>query len=341
MTQLSGQNEQKIYDNIRNTVAQAQQKAYAAVNFAMVEAYWEIGRLIYEAQGEQERAEYGRGLLKFLSQKLTAEFGKGYTTTNLKYMRQFYLSFPIGHALRGQLSWTHYRLLMRVEDKAARDFYLDECAKSNWSTRQLERQINTFFYQRLLASREKESVRREIQTLEKVPEAKDIIRDPYVLEFLGLEATPNLYERDIEQGLIDHLQRFLLELGRGFSFVARQQRISFDGEHYYIDLVFYNFIIKCFVLIDLKLGRLTHQDLGQMQMYVNYYTRELMNEGDNKPLGIVLCADKSDSVVKYTLAEDNSQIFASAYKLYIPTEEEFKRELEKEQEILEIRGLTL
>ena len=161
-----------------------------------------------------------------------------------------------------------------------------------------------------------------------------------MLEFLGLEATPNLYEKDVEQGLIDHLQKFLLELGRGFSFVARQQRISFDGEHYYIDLVFYNFIIKCFVLIDLKLGRLTHQDLGQMQMYVNYYTRELMNEGDNKPLGIVLCADKSDSVVKYTLADDNSQIFASTYKLYIPTEEEFKRELEKEQEILEIRGLT-
>jgi len=166
--------------------------------------------------------------------------------------------------------------------------------------------------------------------------AMDIIRDPYVLEFLGLQQTPNLYEKDIEQGLIDHLQKFLLELGRGFSFVARQKRISFDGEHYYIDLVFYNYILKCFVVIDLKVGKLTHQDIGQMQMYVNYYTRELMNEGDNPPIGIILCADKSDSVVKYTLPEENNQIYASKYKLYMPTEEEFKRELVKEQELLEL-----
>lgn len=327
--------ESSVYENIRLTVTEAQQKVYATVNFVMVETYWNIGKQIYEAQGENERAEYGKGLLKFLSKKLTAEFGKGYTFANLKNMRQFYLTFPNSYAVRSQLSWTHYRLLMRVEDSAARDFYLDECAKSNWSTRQLERQINTFYYQRLLSSQDKDGVRDEIQTLEKGVDAKDIIRDPYVLEFLGLEQTPNLYEKDIEQGLIDHLQKFLLELGRGFSFVARQRRITFGGEHYYIDLVFYNYILKCFVVIDLKIGKLTHQDIGQMQMYVNYYTRELMNEGDNLPIGIVLCADKSDSVVKYTLPEDNNQIFTSKYKLYMPTEEELKRELAKEQELLE------
>lgn len=325
-----------LYENIRNEVTKARQKVYAAVNSAMVETYWNIGKQIYEAQGESERAEYGSGLLKFLSEKLTEEFGKGFTVTNLKYMRQFYIAFPNRHALSDQLSWTHYRMLLKVEDEKARNFYLLESEKSNWSTRQLERQINSFYYQRLLSSKDEDSVRNEIQSLEQGVDAKDIIRDPYVLEFLGLEQTANLYEKDIEQGLIDHLQKFLLELGRGFSFVARQKRISFDGEHYYIDLVFYNYILKCFVIIDLKVGKLSHQDLGQMQMYVNYYTRKLMNEGDNLPIGIVLCADKSDSVVKYTLPEGNNQIYASKYKLYMPTEEELRRELAKEQEILEI-----
>lgn len=332
--------ENNIYERIRSEVEKARQKVYATVNLTMVETYWNIGKQIYEAQDKSERAEYGKGLLKFLSQKLTKEFGKGFTVTNLKYMRQFYMAFPNSHSLSDQLSWTHYRMLLKVEDEKTRNFYLKECEKSNWSTRQLERQINSFYYQRLLSSQDKDSVRDKIQTLEKGVDAKDIIRDPYVLEFLGLEQTPNLYEKDIEQGLINHLQKFLLELGRGFSFVARQKRISFDGEHYYIDLVFYNYILKCFVIIDLKLGKLNHQDIGQMQMYVNYYTRELMNEGDNLPIGIVLCADKSDSVVKYTLPEGNNQIYASKYKLYMPTEEELKRELAKEQEVLEIeKGL--
>ncbi len=332
---MSYLSENNLYERIRNTVAEAQQKVYSTVNFVMVETYWNVGKQIYEAQGENERAEYGIGLLKFLSEKLTEEFGKGYTIANLKNMRQFYLTFSNSYALRSQLSWTHYRLLMRVEDSAARDFYLGECAKSNWSTRQLERQINSFYYQRLLSSQNKAGVRNEIRTLEKGVEAKDIICDPYVLEFLGLQQTPNLYEKDIEHGLIDHLQKFLLELGRGFSFVSRQKCITFDREHYFIDLVFYNYILKCFVIIDLKIGKLTHQDIGQMQMYVNYYTREMMNEGDSLPIGIILCADKSDSVVKYTLPENNNQIFASKYKLYMPTEEELKRELEKEQEFLE------
>lgn len=339
MNSLEG-NGNNLYENIRNEVAKARQKVYAAVNFAMVETYWNIGKQIYEAQGENERAEYGNGLLKLISEKLTEEFGRGFIVRNLNNMRSFYIAFPNWNALSTNLSWTHYRLLLKVEDEKARKFYMQECEKSNWSTRQLERQINSFYYQRLLSSQDKDSVGNEIQNLEQGVDAKDIIRDPYVLEFLGLEQTPNLYEKDIEQGLINHLQKFLLELGRGFSFVARQKRISFDGEHYYIDLVFYNYILKCFVIIDLKVGKLTHQDLGQMQMYVNYYTRELMNEGDNLPIGIVLCADKSDSVVKYTLPEGNNQIYASKYKLYMPTEEELKRELAKEQEILELeKGL--
>jgi predicted nuclease of restriction endonuclease-like (RecB) superfamily len=242
-------------------------------------------------------------------------------------MRQFYMMYQKRYTLCSELSWSHYRILMRISDDNRREWYTEECAKSGWSVRQLERQINTMFYERLLSSKEKDAVATEIQMTEPKPEYEKIIRDPYVLEFLDLPENPHFYEKDLEQAIIDHLQKFLLELGRGFSFVARQKKISFDGRHFYIDLVFYNYILKCFVLIDLKLGDLTHQDLGQMQMYVNYYTRELMNEGDNPPIGIVLCADKSDAIVKYTLSENDTQIFASKYMTYIPSEEEFKREL--------------
>lgn len=317
----------ETYTKVRNSVITAQSRIYSAVNTAMVQAYWEIGEQIYLACGENDRAEYGAGLLKYLSEQLTAEFGKGFTVANLKNMRQFYRAYSNRYTLCSELSWSHYRVLMRISDDKRREWYTDECAKSGWSVRQLERQINTMFYERLLSSKDKESVAAEIQTTEPKPEYEKIIRDPYVLEFLDLPANPHFYEKDLEQALIDHLQNFLLELGRGFSFVARQKMISFDGRQFYIDLVFYNYILKCFVLIDLKLGDLTHQDLGQMQMYVNYYTRELMNEGDNPPIGIVLCADKSDAIVKYTLPEDNKQIFASRYMTYIPSEEEFKKEL--------------
>lgn len=308
----------------------ARNKVYSTANFAMIEAYWNIGKKIIEKQGGKDKAEYGLGLIKELSTQMTKDFGKGFTVTNLKYMRQFYLTFPNGHALRGELSWTHYRSLMRVENEKARNFYLEEAIKSAWSTRQLDRQINSFFYERLLSSKNKEEVSQTIINLEKGATPGDIIRDPYVLEFLGLVPNPDFYESDLEQALITHLQKFLLELGRGFSFVARQQRFSFDGRHFRIDLVFYNYILKCFVLIDLKIGDLTHQDLGQMQMYVHYYEREMMNEGDNPPIGIILCADKSDSVVKYTLPQDEKQIFASKYKLYLPSEEELLNELNKE-----------
>lgn len=327
--------EQKFYDEIKIILSEARNKVYQTANFAMVEAYWNIGKNIVEQQGGEEKAEYGSNLIKELSKQMTKDFGKGFTPTNLKYMRQFYLVFPNSHALRGELSWTHYRSLMKVENKNARQFYLEETIKANWSTRQLERQINSFFYERLLSSQNKDIVSAEIKRLEPERVPEDIIRDPYVLEFLGLNQNDDFYESDLEQALITHLQKFLLELGRGFSFVARQKRITFDGRHFRIDLVFYNYILKCFVLIDLKIGDLTHQDLGQMQMYVHYYERELINEGDNPPIGIVLCADKSESVVKFTLPENETQIFASKYKLYLPSEEELLQELRKEYNVLE------
>jgi len=319
--------QEDAYKTIRGYVIAAQQHIYTAVNAAMVETYWNIGKEIYEACGENDRAAYGKQVLKYISERLTAEFGKGFDIRNLRYMRQFYLTFPKRNTLCSVLSWSHYRLLMRVPDENARSFYAEEAVKSNWSVRQLERQINTMYYNRILASRDKESVAAEIQTTVPKPEYEKIIKDPYVLEFLDLPANEHYYESDLEQALIDHLQKFLLELGRGFSFVARQKHINFDGRHFYIDLVFYNYILKCFVLIDLKTGDLTHQDIGQMQMYVNYYTRKLMNEGDNPPIGILLCADKSDTLVQYTLPEDNRQIYAAKYMPYMPTVEELKREL--------------
>ena len=325
----------QFYEQIKHILETPRQKAYTAANSAMVEAYWNIGRHIVERQGGKSRAEYGSGLIKELSAQMTKDFGKGFTIANLKNMRQFYLTFPNGYALRSELSWSHYRLLMRVENERARSFYLDECVKSRWSARQLERQINTLFYERLLSSKDKAGVASEIKKLEPERMPEDVIRDPYVLEFLGISPNADFYESDLESALITHLQKFLLELGRGFSFVARQKRFTVDGRHFRIDLVFYNYILKCFVLIDLKVGDLTHQDLGQMQMYVHYYERELMNEGDNPPIGIILCASKSESLVKYTLPENEKQIFASRYKLYLPSEEELLRELNREYSALE------
>lgn len=325
--ELLDQNTEKTYLNVRQYVIEAQTKVYRAVNSAMVAAYWQIGKEIYDACGENERATYGKRLLANLSKKLSVEFGKGFDESNLRTMRRFYLAFPIQDAVSPELSWTHYRELIKVADHNARDFYLSEAVKAGWSSRQLQRQINTMYYDRILASQNKEAVSAEIQTTEPKPEYEQIIKDPYVLEFLNLPANEHYYESDIEQALIDHLQKFLLELGRGFSFVARQKHFNIEGRHFYIDLVFYNYITKCFVLFDLKAGDLTHQDIGQMQMYVNYYTREMMNKGDNPPIGILLCADKSDTLVKYTLPEENRQIYAAKYLPYMPTEEELKREL--------------
>ena len=263
---------------------------------------------------------------------MTSDFGKGFTTTNLKNMRTFYLAFPIGQTLSDQLSWSHYCALIRVTQKDARQFYLEECIKGNWSVRELKRQIDSFHYERLVG-KPTLTAPPEGEPVPKQPE--DIIRDPYVLEFLDLKEDAAWHESDLEQALINHLQDFMLELGRGFAFVGRQKRITLDGDHFYIDLVFYNYVARCFVLVDLKTGTLTHQDLGQMQMYVNYYTRKLMNEGDNPPVGLVMCADKKDAVVKYTLPEGERNIFVSKCLPNLPSEEELRDEIKRQYDALE------
>ena len=326
--------EESFYEEVKNIMMSARYKVYRSANSAMVEAYWLIGKRIVEKQGGETKAKYGDALIKELSIQMTKDFGKGYTVSNLRKFRQFYLFFPIRSAVWSELTWSHYRALLKVKDEDARNFYMNECVKSNWSTRQLERQINTMYYERLLSSQDKKSVANEIYKYE--PESyrpEDIIKDPYVLEFAGLKANVAYYETKVENALIEHMQSFLLELGRGFSFVSRQQRISFDRKHFYIDLVFYNYILKCFVLIDIKTGELTHQDIGQMQMYVNYYTRELRNDGDNPPIGIILCADKNETVVKYTLPEGNNQIFTSKYQFCLPTDDELRKELNEQYEL--------
>ena len=320
------------YNNIRNSIVNAQNKIVKAINSAIVESYWQIGEQIYKECGENERAEYGKYVLQYLSNRLTKEFGDGFSVRALRRMRQFYMMFPIRSTVWTKLSWSHYRTLLTVENPRAREFYEKECAECGWSVRQLERQIHTLFYERLLASNGDESVKNEIYTSVPKEEVQptEILKSTYILEFLGLEDNSKYHEKELEQAIIDHLQKFLLELGRGFSFVARQKRLAIGSKNFYIDLVFYNYILKCYVLIDLKVGEITHQDIGQMQMYTNYYKRELMNEGDNQPIGIVLGAENDQMVVKYTLPENNTQIFTAKYKTYLPTEEELRRELSLE-----------
>ncbi len=330
---------QQTYERIRTILSEARARAYSAVNTAMVAAYWEIGRVIVEQEQQgQQRAEYGRGLLAELSERLSAEFGRGFDRSTLQHMRAFYLAYSICDALRPELSWTHYRLLLRVEKPEARAFYEAEAVNARWSTRELERQIHSLLFERLALSRDREGVLALAKKGHEVQQPGDLIKDPYVLEFTGLPQSERYLESDLEQALIDKLREFLLELGKGFAFMARQQRITLDGQHYWIDLVFYNRLTRSFVLIDLKVGSLTHQDLGQMQMYVNYYQREITAPDENPPIGIVLCTDKSEAVVRYTLPEDNQQIFASRYKLYLPTESELAAELQRERQTIELEG---
>ena len=329
----------EFYNNIKEVLEQARKRIYRNINSEMVLAYWQIGKMIVEKQGGDARAKYGDGLIKELSVQMTKDFGKGFDETNLRSIRQFYIVFQKCDTLRRELSWTHYRLLMRVNDFNARDFYIKEAVNGNWSTRQLAREINTFSYQRYIASKGNHDVVEDTAKREEGLNPKDIIKDPYVLEFVGLKPDASLFEKDLESALITHLSEFLLELGNGFAFVARQKRFDMDGRNFYVDLVLYNYKLKCFVLIDLKRGDLTHQDIGQMQMYVNYYTRELMERGDNPPIGIVLCADKSDTLVRYTLPLDNKQIYASKYMLYLPKEEELRNEMNKQRELLEEKGI--
>ena len=322
-----------VYTKIRDIIESARLNVFRVVNSTMVYTYWEIGRVIVEEEQKgKERAEYGLNLLKMLSIKLTKEFGRGFDESNLRNIRQFYILFPNRDALRNELTWTHYRLLIRVEREDSRSFYLNETINSKWSTRELERQISSLLYERIALSKDKEKeMSLKGQVIEK---PADVIKDPYVLEFLGLKENAQYLERDIEKVLIEKLKEFLLELGKGFSFIERQKRITVDGDHYYIDLVFYNYILKCFFLIDLKVGKLTHHDIGQMDFYVRYFEKEEKLEGDNPAIGLILCSDKNEVMAKYTLLSENKGVFASKYKLYLPTEDELKRELQKEREFI-------
>lgn len=329
---LSSQN--TLYQRIKTVLESARKSVLSSVNRDMVITYFEIGKSIVEVdQKGQEKAEYSRSTLKELSQKLITEFGKGFSVDNLENMRKFYLVYRNSETLSRNsqqlLGWSHYVRLIKVEDQEIRSFYEVEARKNNWSYRELDRQINLSLYERLAVSRDKNAVQELSQKGQQIMEAKDLIKDPYVLEFLGLKEEESYSESDLESKLIDKLEDFLLELGKGFTFVARQQRISFGSEHFYIDLVFYNYLLKCFLIIDLKVGKLKHQDLGQLQMNVNYYDRDVKPEGDNPTIGLILSADKEEKVVEYTLPEDNKQIFASKYKLYLPSKEELEQKLDE------------
>ncbi|MDM8516324.1 PDDEXK nuclease domain-containing protein [Desulfobacterales bacterium HSG16] len=326
-----------LYSSIKDVLERAKGRVNRAVNAAMVETYWQIGRLIVEdEQHGDARAEYGRSVIENLAVKLSEEFGKGFTITNLRNMRRFYQVFPIRHALRVELSWTHYRLLMRVEKESARKWYMNEAADQNWSTRALKRQINTLYYDRLLISQDKEPVVQEAEekTLALRQSPDDFIKNPYVLEFLNIKDRSHYRESELEQAIIDKIQEFLLELGKGFAFVARQKRISTETKEFYIDLVFYHIQLKCYVLIDLKTGELTHQDVGQMDMYVRMFDDLQKGEDDNPTVGLILCTEKDKTIVKYSVLSENKQLFASRYMLYLPTEEELALELERERRLI-------
>ena len=325
--------EKELYDNVRAYISAARAKVYAVANAEMVKAYWNVGREIVEKQGGNERSAYGDGLVDRLAAKLTAEFGPGYTRVNLFYMRRFYLAFPNVHTLCKQLSWSHYRTLITVENEKARQYYFEEAIKSKWSVRDLQRQIETQFYQRLIANHVDLSSAGKL-VKRGVPAAKDIIRSPAILEFAGI--SPAEYkEKDLQEGLVKHLSKFMLELGRGFALVREQCPIQIGNETYHCDLLFYNFIARCFVLIDLKVGKVTPQDIGQMQLYKHYYEREMMNPGDNPPIGIVLGSDRDEAVIRYTLNEHERNLFAVKYHLDLPTVEELQMELMRERAAIE------
>ncbi|RIA22468.1 putative nuclease of restriction endonuclease-like (RecB) superfamily [Ectopseudomonas oleovorans] len=334
---------QPLLTELAALIRQARQQAVRAVDVIQVQTCWEVGRHIVEfEQGGQIRAAYGKKLLANLANGLTAEFRKGFDERNLRHMRAFYHAFPIWNALRSELSWTHYRTLLKVESDSARQWYMNEAATQNWSTRALERQIGTLYYERLLASQDRAAVEQEaasnLEALGKSP--REFVRDPVLLEFLGLPNAGTLLESELEQALIDQLQQFLLELGKGFAFVGRQQRISTESKDFYIDLVFYNYLLKCFVIFDLKRGELTHQDIGQMDMYVRMFDDLKRGPEDGPTVGIILCAQKDASLVRYSVLQGSEQLFASKYKLVLPSEEELRAELDRERaRLAEQRGL--
>ena len=321
-----------IYQEIHDLLHKARQDIISNVNYTMTKTYFLIGkRIVEEEQDGNRRAEYGKKLMKTLSEKLTKEFGRGFSQRNLEQMRTFYLRYSISQTVSAEfkLSWSHYLILMRIEDIDARNFYEIEAFKNNWSLRELKRQVNSSLYERLVLSKDKEKVKELSVKGQIIEKAQDIIKDPYILEFLGLDEKSDYSENKLETEIINKLEMFLLELGKGFTFVGRQVRFTFDEKHFRVDLVFYNRLLKCFVLIDLKIGEVTHQDLGQMQMYVNYYDRCVKLPDENDTIGIIICKDKNETLVKLTLPKDNNQIFASRYTTILPSLDEFKKIIEE------------
>lgn len=326
-----------ILHQIRSIVTSAQTKAVKAVDHERVLMYWQIGKLIFEEEQQGEnRAAYGTFLIKSISSEFQPQFGTGFSVRQLERYRQFFRMFPIASALRTQFSWTHYKLLLSIDNKDKRAFYIAEVEKNNWTARQLERQINSQLFERLLLSNDVKAVL-AVARQEKLPRnAKEIIKDPMILEFLGLRRETAYYEKDLESAIITHLQEFILELGNGFSFVARQKRIHIDGDEFFVDLVFYNRLLQCFVIIEIKTTKITHENLGQLQMYVNYYDRFEKQAYENSTIGILLCTDKNDAVVKISLPADNNTIVASKYELYLPSEQQLINEIKKEIQKLDI-----
>jgi predicted nuclease of restriction endonuclease-like (RecB) superfamily len=365
-----------LLTQIRDILVSARSTAYRTANVAMVQAYWNIGKVIVEEeQRGVHRADYGKAIMSELSKRLVAEFGRGFEDRNLFYMREFYLAFPILHSvnaksgtlqkngrailhavsaksgivnaawgqsgfilnpsLNPELTWTHYRLLLKVDNPAAREFYIKEIIENNWSTRTLDRQIGTLYFERILSSRDKKPVRKEAMTKAEAFTPRDIIKDPYFLEFLELKENKQYLESDLEQVIIDKLEDFLLELGKGFAFVARQKRFTADGDHFYADLVFYNYRLRCFFLIDLKIGKLTHQDIGQMDMYVRWFEENEKSSGDNPTVGLILCSEKKEAIAHYSILQESKQIFASEYRMYLPSEKQLRDELKRERMMIE------
>jgi len=320
----------ELFNAIKEIISQSRLKVFRAANSALLESYWQIGKLIVEDEQQGKlRATYGKETLKNLSNQLTFEFGKGYDYTNLTNIRKFYLAFPILDAVRQELSWTHYRLLSRLDSEEKRKFYIEESITSNWNSRELQRQINSLSYERSLTGP---------KTNNPKPNIQDYIKDPYIFEFLGLDPDTKNTEKTLESAIINHLQKFLLEFGKGFAFVARQQHIVTDTSDFFIDLVFYNYILKCFVIIDLKTTSLNHQDIGQIDMYVRMYDDLKRNDGDNPTIGLLLCTEKDETIVKYSILSDKNQLFASKYLLYLPKEEQLKAIIEQDRQRFELEN---
>lgn len=319
-----------FFSEVRQIIDEARSNAVRSVDFCRVMMYWNIGRRIFEEEQQgKDRADYGTYLIKNLAENLEPEYGSGFSYRQLAFCRQFYLAYPIVNALRSQLNWSQYRMLIQIQDSDKREYYELEAVNNCWTGRELERQINSLLYERLLLSSDKESVL-AVARKQRIPQGpKEVIKDPMVLEFLGLEKKSQYYETDLESTLIEHLQKFMLEMGNGFAFVARQKRILIEDDEFFVDLVFYNRLLRCFVLIELKTGKLTHQDIGQLQMYVNYYDRIEKLPEENATIGILLCTSKNDTVVKMSLPENNSTIMTAQYTLYLPSEEQLKKEIEE------------